>query len=226
MVRQAGFAFLISLLLVGCNYSRLKDASLDGDNSRFSLPIDQRADLSYSYVSQKVLGPKCISCHGGSGGVSLESYQSVLQHLGNIKKVVFQTQTMPKNGGLNQQEMSILWTWIDMGAPELAPGGNTGPTPLPLAPNFASIDQNIFQNKCVTCHSPGGPGKRILLNKDDLLNSPLELVLPGNADESGLVIAVERIDNKRMPPASEGYSALKDEEKQAIRDWIQNGAND
>ena len=64
------------------------------------------------------------------------------------------------------------------------------------------------------------------MDKDSLMNSPLELVLPGNADESGLVLSVERSDKKRMPPAEDGYSALKDAEKTAIRLWITNGAKD
>jgi hypothetical protein len=33
-------------------------------------------------------------------------------------------------------------------------------------------------------------------------------------------------DEKRMPPAKEGYSTLKAEEKAAIRKWIENNAKD
>ena len=220
------FSSLIVALFVGCNYNRIKDPNLGGNNSRFSLPADQRGNLSYALVSQKVFVPKCISCHGTSGGISLESYQSTLANIEKIKSSVFDARTMPKRGTLDPAELSVLWTWIEIGAPEQAPGGGPGPTPLPLGPSFASIDQNIFQVKCLVCHSPGNPGKRILLGKTDLLNSPLELVVPGNPDESGLVIAIERADDKRMPPAKDGYSELKVEEKSAIREWILNGAVD
>jgi hypothetical protein len=54
----------------------------------------------------------------------------------------------------------------------------------------------------------------------------LELVLPGNPDESGLVIAVERTDEKRMPLAKSGFSPLTPDEMTAIRNWIANGASD
>lgn len=226
MTWQAAIGIFVSGLLFGCSYSKMKDPALEGNNSRFSLPGDQRANLSYAYVAQNVLTPKCVSCHGTSGGVSLESYQSVLSNALALKKTVFETHTMPKNGSLSEREMSVLWTWIEIGMPELAQGGGPVDSPIPLGPNFASIDKNIFQTKCVTCHFSAGSGKRIPLGKNDLLNSPLELVIPGNADESGLVIAVERTDDKRMPPAKEGYSALKPEEIQAIRDWIKNGATD
>jgi len=117
--------------------------------------------------------------------------------------------------------MSLLWTWIEMGAPEKAPGEGPGTPPEPLEPTYASLYQNVFKPKCVTCHSPGNTGSRIPLTEEGLLNSPLELIIPGNPDESGLVVAVERNDDKRMPPAKEGYSKLKDEEKAAIRAWIE-----
>ena len=87
-------------------------------------------------------------------------------------------------------------------------------------------DKQIFQISCTECHSPSGTGKRILLDRESLMNSPLELIIPGNPDESGLVVSIERSDDKRMPPAKEGYVALKNEKKAAIRKWIENGAKD
>lgn len=219
-------AVLITWLLVaGCNYTHLKGSFAAGGNSRFSLPSGERGQLSYAFVAEQVFS-KCVSCHGSSGGVNLESYSQITNNLNGIRRTVFETHSMPKRGSLSDAELSILWTWIEIGAPEQAPGGGTGPKPEPLKPAFDSIYSNIFKLKCITCHSAGNPGQRILLDKENLVNSPLELVLPGNADESGLVIAVERQDGKRMPPAKEGFAELRDDEKQAIRDWIQNGAVD
>lgn len=213
------------LFAAGCNYTHLKGSLAAGGNSRFSLPSGERGQLSYTYVAEHVLS-KCISCHGNSGGINLETYSQVTSNLNGIRKTVFETYSMPKRGSLSEAELSILWTWMEIGAPEQAPDGSAGPKPEPLRPAFDSIDKNILKVKCITCHSPGNSGQRILLDKENLLTSPLELVLPGNADESGLVIAVERQDAKRMPPAKEGFAALRDDEKQAIRDWIQNGAVD
>lgn len=217
---QAIASFTLLLPLFGCNYTKLKDPN-GSDNTRFSLPADQRADLSYGLVARRVLIPKCVSCHGTSGGVSLENYSDTLRHLDAIKRTVFETRSMPKQGALDDRELSILWTWMEMGAPENAENGEPGPQLPPLEGTYDSIAKNIFEPKCVACHSAGNSAARIPLTKDELLNSPLELVIPGNADESGLVIAVERTDDKRMPPAKDGYSALKAEEMQAIREWIQ-----
>ena len=222
---QGAVLLIVSMFSFSCNYSRMKTSQ---DNSKYSLPLDQKATLSYDVVAQAIFNPKCVCCHGtsGCGGAPqspfLDSYANVLANIGGVKRVVFETHTMPKRGVLNDREMSILWSWIEIGSPQNSPGTIA----IPLGPTYESIDKNIFQPRCIICHSPGNPGKRVLLTKDELLNSPLLLVIPGNPDESGLVVAVERADEKRMPPAKEGKLQLNDVEKRAIRDWIQNGAQD
>ncbi len=131
---------------------------------------------------------------------------------------------MPKTDSLSNKELSILWTWIEIGAPAKPQSGISEPPSEPIQPTFESINKNIFQVGCVKCHTPDKSGKRVLLTKDELMNSPRLLVLPGDADESGLLIALERKDEKRMPPAKEGYSQLKKDQLKAVRDWIIQGA--
>ena len=220
-----GFYIFLSFGMLGCNYTKLKQSSAD-DNLKFSLPEEKLSSLSYSVVGQKIFSPKCISCHGNSGNISLESYSDITRNIALIKKAVFDEKTMPKRGSLTEEELSYLWNWIKLGAPEQAQNGNVAPIPEPILPTYDSISRNVFQTSCKDCHNPTGTGKRILFDKDALLNSPLELIIPNNPDESGLVVTLERIDSKRMPPAKEGYSALKDEAKAAIRKWIENGAKD
>lgn len=94
----------------------------------------------------------------------------------------------------------------------------------PLVATFESINENIFQKKCQSCHNPAGEGRRVLLDYVSLMTSPLELVIPGNADESGLILALEREDEKRMPPAEDGYAPLPVGDIFIIRQWIDNGA--
>ena len=135
---------------------------------------------------------------------------------------------MPKRGSLSDEELSYLWNWIKMGAPEQAQNGNVDPTPEsdPLVATFDSINKHVFKISCNECHEANGSANRVPLDRASLLNSPLELVIPGNPDESGLIVDIERIDEKRMPPAKDGYSALSSETKAIIRKWIQNGAKD
>ncbi len=222
------FFLLLTFSTLGCNYAKVKKASENEQNGnlQFKLPQEKLSELSFSLIYQKVIGPKCVACHGQSGNINLETYTEVFKNLNSIKKVVFVEQTMPKRGSLSDEEKSYLWSWIDMGGPEQSRNGNAVPDLEPITPTFESIDKNVFQTSCKECHNSTGTGKRILLDKKSLLDSPLELIIPGNSDESGLVIALERIDDKRMPPAKEGYSALNEKVKAAIRMWIDNGAKD
>ena len=224
MKLQATFIYFLSAIVLSCNYNYLKQSQTDL-NQQFSMPAEKISELSYVFINQMVFIPKCISCHGTSGNIKLETYSDIIHNLPAIRKTVFIERTMPKRGFLSNEEQSALWNWIKIGAPEKS-ANNTDPAIDPLIPTFDSINKHVFQTSCKDCHNSTGLGKRILLDKASLMNSPLELIIPGNPDESGLIIAIERTDDKRMPSAKEGYSALKDETKLVIRAWIQNGAKD
>jgi uncharacterized membrane protein len=202
-------------------------------------------EIDFRLVKQEVLVPKCIGCHGRGAKISLDSYDQVKTRLSEIIRLVLITKTMPKATSLSQSQYDLLLNWIGLGAPETSkkqssvpgkqtpPGsddGGAGPgsgaTEPSLTPSYESIKSNIFSRRCVSCHSSSGPAAQVVLtNREALLTSPRELVLPGNPDESGLVIAVERTDSKRMPPPDSG-GALTGEEIKTIREWIKNGAKD
>lgn len=214
--------FFISLsFLVGCNYSVLKKSE-SAQDIKYNLSPEKISQLSYSKISQSILSTNCTMCHGNSGNINLESYSEVLKNLSLIKKVVFFDKTMPKSSNLNEEQLATLWNWIKIGAPE---NPDSSPQDL-LVPTFDSINKHVFQTSCKDCHNINGSAPRILLDKESLLNSPRELVIPGNPDESGLVLALERTDNSRMPPAKEGYSEISNDIKNTIRTWIINGAKD
>ena len=216
---------LLILIFSGCRYSRVTIPGNIDLNEQMSLPAEEKLKLSYNLINQNIFVPKCTSCHGSSGGVSLETYSDTIQALAKIKESVFITQTMPKKSFLTDEEKRQLWNWIEMGGPlQAQKPGEEPQLPEPIQATYESINRNVFVPKCVTCHSPGNSAWQVLLSRQELLDSPLELVLPGNPDESGLVLAVERIDHKRMPPEKDGYSALKADEIAAIRKWIEDGA--
>ena len=112
------------------------------------------------------------------------------------------------------------------GPPELQfgdPKQSNTPTSKPLVATYESISENIILKKCIGCHSGGGNAARIpLTTLEEILNSPLELVIPGNPEESGLMIAVTRDDDKRMPPKRLG-PGLSEEEIKTIEEWIVKG---
>lgn len=224
MKRISSLAFLI-LIISGCRYSRVTIPGNFDLNEQMSLPAEEKLKLSYNLVKQNILVPKCASCHGTSGGVSLETYSDVLSALPKIKESVFISQTMPKKNFLTDEEKRQLWNWIEMGGPlQAQKPGEEPQLPEPIQATYESINRNVLIPKCVTCHSVGNSAYQVLLSRQELLDSPLELVLPGNPDESGLIIAIERTDYKRMPPEKDGYSALKADEIAVIRKWIEDGA--
>ena len=224
------FRFVIlvyALATVGCGYIVYDNTRLD-KKIDYSLSAEKIASLSYPVLAQKVFSPKCVSCHAESDDISLVTYADVIRNKDLIQKAVFVDKSMPKNGSLTEEELAYLWNWLEIDAPEFPQNLDLNP-PVeeePLFATFASIDKNVFQVTCKDCHNSTGSGKRVGLDKNSLMNSPLELILPGNPDESGLIIAFERSDEKRMPPAKEGYSALSEQSIAVIRKWIADGAKD
>ena len=123
--------------------------------------------LSFQLVQQGIFSPRCVSCHGTSGGVSLESYASVKANLSKIERVALVDKVMPPppKPSLNSSEQALLRAWIDAGAPETPdPGATPTPTPTPLPPlepKFASIKKRIFEQRCTGCHSVGGSAEKV-----------------------------------------------------------------
>lgn len=187
--------------------------------------------VSYQMVNQQIFSPKCISCHGDSGGVNLESYNAIIGHLDKIKQSALKDQSMPKSPypKLTEQDLILLATWIQAGAPETAlDGSNQPPVQIePLKPTFKSIQQNILQKKCLICHSPGNEAERVSLNTpEEMIDSPYGIIVPGLPDESGLVLVTLPTARKRMPPPKSGFATLKPEEIEIVKEWIANGAKD
>ncbi|MBX9767417.1 MAG: hypothetical protein K2X47_09115 [Bdellovibrionales bacterium] len=209
---------LFILLFAGCRFYYKEKAPSD------SVELSKLTGVSYQIIDQEVFQPKCLSCHGISGGVNLENYSEVRKHLPAIERTALVEKTMPKNSSLTNRQRQILTAWLRAGAPENV-GAESPPTPPePLKPTFESIKAKIIDRRCVTCHTADGRASGVPLGTlQEILKSTRDLVLPGNPDESGLLIAIERVDKKRMPPP-ENADALLPEEIEVIRKWIEIGA--
>lgn len=216
---------LLSLLILSsCNYTVVKEKR--GPVSVTQALMDS---VSYNQVRTEVFNNKCISCHGNSGNVNLESHRAAYQHLESIRKSTLIDNKMPKSPypALNRRELEILTAWIEAGGPDRPRNGSQTPDDHeePIQPTFASIKKKVLDMKCISCHGPGGEAARMpLVTKEDLINSPQEIVIPGNADDSGLTIVIEPGARKFMPPEDSGFTPLTEEERNAIRIWIENGA--
>lgn len=158
-------------------------------------------------------------------------------------------------GPLGAFEQNVLKLWIDAGAPkdaasepvptpEPTPESTPEPTPTPVVtptpivtptpvanpvtvdPTWDSISKNIFEPKCTKCHQAGEKAEDYPLTDRAYVTDEANLLVKvGKPEESDIYIAITRQDKKTMPPAKTGMT-LSEQEKEAIRIWILNGAKD
>ena len=218
MKKEIFGSLILSLLVAGCNY-RIEKSPAIVYTGQF-----KAGTISYDTVRQEVFLPKCIGCHGNSGGVNLETYEAVRSHIDAISRSTLREKRMPKDSALSSIQLGLLAQWIAEGAPEKVQNPTPTPPPEPLVPTYSSIRKNIFVPKCLSCHVVGGQATGVPLGTyEEVIDSPREIVIPGNAEESGLMIALTRTDSKRMPPPNVG-SSLGDTEIGVIETWIKNNA--
>lgn len=97
-------------------------APAPGDQSAGS-PEDpstnEPAGPNFQVIRSQVLQPKCVRCHSGagSGGVNLETYDSVLRNLSRVGAVVVEG-SMPPRGPIEKSLQDLLLKWIQLGAPQ------------------------------------------------------------------------------------------------------------
>jgi hypothetical protein len=108
-------------------------------------------------------------------------------------------------------------------SPTATPTTPSGNPDQGLVPTYASIYTHIIKERCDGCHGKGSLLKRLPLSPyATLLASPKGLVTPKDPEHSLVVLAVERLDDDQMPPASK--PPLNQFEKTTIREWVRNGA--
>lgn len=158
-------------LLNGCEYTKFKK-DINNIKSIPKLSQKEMDQLSFQKVFNEVIDSYCLSCHR-EGKFPLNNYSQVFAKRSDIYKSVFVEGSMPKKKVLPLRERSILYAWLDIGAPEF---GKVPTAPLPpLEPTYSSIRERIFNVRCGNCHSPqseeclsvGKPNKKIAAIKKD-----------------------------------------------------------
>src|SRR5689334_15168016 len=83
---------------------------------------------------------------------------------------------------------------------------------------------NTIQKNCVGCHGENGMSGLDLRTREAALKggSRGPAIVPGKSKDSILVQAVLRTGKLQMPP---GKAALPNEDVEAIREWVDAGAN-
>ncbi len=191
---------------------------------------------SFDQVFKTVLEPRCSKCHSeGDEIIDVGDYNQIKALSAKLYNSTMVTRKMPRKSPLTDAQFALLKLWLDNGLPQketqvvvVEPSPTPmvvepSPTPIEEIVTFESIKVNIFDRTCNNCHSRPGLAKKYPLSKDELLSSPLQLVVPFKPEESRLLGAIQ---NGSMPPQSKGFAMLSEPEAKQIQTWIVNGAKD
>lgn len=173
-----------------------------------------------------VIQQNCAGCHGISQAPKFAVSDSATSHDLLISTALVDL-TAPANSRLvtkiqgGHQSFAVtvatdIQTAITNWSAQLqAATGNVNPGVVvePLTPTYSSISKLILQNKCATCHTPGGDSPYY-----DTYANTKKSVVANNYLQSKLYTEVQ---SGSMP---RGASDLSAEEQTAIKDWIQAGA--
>jgi len=87
-------------------------------------PTPVPSNATFSYIRSNVLIPHCVSCHGGAGGYSYDSYtatlKSVSPNTANSSPLYTSIKSgrMPiGNGSISAADLQAIYDWIQAGAP-------------------------------------------------------------------------------------------------------------
>ena len=115
--------------------------------------------------------------------------------------------------------------------PDPTPQPTVAPTPIPvpttppapvLVPTYQSIRDNVFVQKCIVCHGPGGRAADLPLDTyAGMIAAGSELLVPGDVANSKMV---DQMARGKMPTARSGLPKVTPEELAIIKTWITNGA--
>lgn len=126
--------------------------------------------------------------------------------------------------------VASIFTWIVFISLSLALSGcsNSGGSGLDFTPpknkttavepTFASLNENVFVPKCVSCHTPPSAENDVDLTSYEAIMSLDGLVVPREPEQSPLYLVVV---HNQMP---KGAAPLSNEEKDALAKWIADGA--
>lgn len=120
------------------------------------LPLSVSAQVDYPSQIQPIFNSNCVSCHGGTSGVTLSSYNLVMSSVGDqygrliivpgdagdsplYDKISPSPQIgdrMPQGGSLSDAQINLIRDWIDQGARPTNIDVPEVPITFDLRPNY------------------------------------------------------------------------------------------
>ncbi|MDA0765913.1 MAG: PSD1 and planctomycete cytochrome C domain-containing protein [Verrucomicrobia bacterium] len=98
------------------------------------------------------------------------------------------------------------------------------------APDFNRDIRPILSENCFQCHGPDAKARKAHLRLDTLEGATTggefaDPVVPGQADQSELIVRIRSDDPDELMPPPESKRSLTGKQKQLLHDWIASGAN-
>lgn len=213
--------YLISIVaaatLTSCGYYYQRKGEDEVSNQK------KEATLDFASVKARIFDPRCASCHS-----QFANYAAVKRELPAISSSV-NSGRMPKVGGpLSASEKSLLFDWINIGAPQFA---DRTPVEAPeeLLPVWGSIFDHIVASHCLVCHNPNGQAKFLDLSTRDAFLKSKDRMFDGkklldseHPDESYLIEVIED-PIEPMPPVWSSIPRLTKPEIEVLKEWIKQG---
>ena len=233
MTTPSGRALLALALsaaaLTDCSY-RIDKTS--GGNTQAPVANQGRV-LGYNSLRTQIFAPHCITCHGTSGGVSLDSYAGAFAALSRIQNEVVVEKSMPPSGPLADSDQQLVAAWIAAGGPEVdvvnpqpttpPPAGPTAtptptpapsPTPEPSATpsstptvTYAQVASQVFGPNCTSCHNQSYAKAGVIL---DSYSEAVSFIAK---------VRTEALVDQSMPPSG----PLSDANQALLQAWIDAG---
>lgn len=184
--------------------------------------------MDYATIKATVIEPKCVGCHGGAGGVDLDSYANVKAHLAKVDTMV-SSNKMPPKKPLDPALKDQLLNWIQSGAPETCKNPPVVEPPPPLEATYNSMKLHFLEAKCIICHD--GSKARKKGGDDDGDDKPDFSTYTAMISNTKLFdfkkphkskIVDEVIDGD-MPPPWSSAKTLTQIEIQTLIEWINRG---
>lgn len=221
---------ILPLFLGACSFRVEKTPTGIEPNAQGAVAVDSNYKYIYAEVNERVLAPKCLSCHGEKSSTPLTTYAEVASLIGQIKQRVLIDRDMPPTSrqALSTEELEMVQQWIVDGAPEFRsltkpseiPTPSATPSPLVAAPSspqvtvpiekvtysFIDLQSKVLSTKCLMCH-------------DQTSDTPLETYEQVKAKISE--ISNQVFEQGTMPP--EGSEALTPDELAILKTWTSEG---
>lgn len=176
--------------------------------------------------AMEILSRRCESCHNpdnAKGDITdimdinyLLYYRLVIPGQPEISDLirVVKEGSMPPNGSLSNEELSLLTNWIQNGLVDNGKGVTLPDASVPLQAKYGSLQVSLFNVKCVSCHNPAN----LSGNTDLSVYNGVKAAVNANR----LIASIERPGANFMPRNGARLSA---DEIAKLKEWIANGAN-